>query len=153
MATTSLESVLQTFAEAESIWLITVRADGRPHGVPIWFVWYEGAAWVYSSAQTVHVRSMRRNPAVQLNTPETHETILIEGNAEVIDGVAHADARALAPLFLAKHGLDVFVEAERGPTVFVRIAPVVVKSWGKAGTARWILRDGAWVRDEKFKPF
>ena len=30
-------------------WLVTTKANGRPHAVAIWIVWSHGAAWFTSS--------------------------------------------------------------------------------------------------------
>src|SRR5262249_32264941 len=33
---------------ARTIWLATARPDGRPHAVPVWFVWLAGAVYTIS---------------------------------------------------------------------------------------------------------
>jgi F420H(2)-dependent biliverdin reductase len=59
-----------------NVWLATVRADGRPHLTPIWFVWHGGRMWVCTSAESVKTRNVRSNPNVMVS--------LEDGNAPVV---------------------------------------------------------------------
>jgi nitroimidazol reductase NimA-like FMN-containing flavoprotein (pyridoxamine 5'-phosphate oxidase superfamily) len=46
------------------IWLGTVRPDGRPHIVPVWFAWHDPMVLIHSMPKTAKVRDMRLSPAV-----------------------------------------------------------------------------------------
>src|SRR5215212_6156834 len=64
----------------------TVRADGRPHVVPIWFD-LDGDTFVFTAGETtVKARNMRRDPRVSLciddEEPPFH-FVLVEGTAEM----------------------------------------------------------------------
>ena len=48
------------------IWLGTVRPDGRPHNVPVWFAWHDPMVLVFSMPKTAKVRDVRLSPAVSL---------------------------------------------------------------------------------------
>ncbi len=66
--------------------LATVRADGRPHVVPIWFD-LDGETFVFTSGETtVKARNMRRDARVSLcvddEEPPFH-FVLVEGTAEM----------------------------------------------------------------------
>jgi PPOX class probable F420-dependent enzyme len=66
--------------------LATVRADGRPHVVPIWFD-LDGDTLVFTTGEnTVKGRNMRRDPRVSLCVDEEEPPfhfVLIEGTAEL----------------------------------------------------------------------
>jgi PPOX class probable F420-dependent enzyme len=47
------------------IWLSTVRPDGRPHLVPVWFLW-DGQTILIFSKPDQKIRNLRQNPAVML---------------------------------------------------------------------------------------
>ena len=32
----------------EMIWLVTVRRDGRPHSIPVWFLWESATLLIFS---------------------------------------------------------------------------------------------------------
>ena len=69
------------------MWLSSVRPDGRPHLVPIWFVW-DGAAILFFSKPTAQkVRNLRHNPQVMLaldSADEGEDVVLLEGRAELL---------------------------------------------------------------------
>jgi nitroimidazol reductase NimA-like FMN-containing flavoprotein (pyridoxamine 5'-phosphate oxidase superfamily) len=41
------------------IWLGTVRPDGRPHNVPVWFTWHDPMVLIFSMPKTAKVRDVR----------------------------------------------------------------------------------------------
>jgi PPOX class probable F420-dependent enzyme len=69
--------------------LATVRTDGRPHTVPIWFD-LEGDVLVFTTGEsTVKGRNMRRDPRVSLCIDEEEPPfhfVVIEGNSELTAG-------------------------------------------------------------------
>ena len=71
------------------VWLSSVRPDGSPHLVPIWFTWDGQALVVFSKPNAQKVRNLRANPAVMLALGEADEDFdvgLVEARAEVLDG-------------------------------------------------------------------
>ena len=69
------------------IWFNTVRADGRPHSVAVWFLWDGAQFLIFSQPKTQKVRNVRQNPHVVLaldNTDNGSDVIVIEGTAELI---------------------------------------------------------------------
>ena len=66
------------------IWFTTVRADGQPQPVPVWFLWDDGRFLIFSQPRTQKLRNIRANPKVSL-----HFNSDARGNAVVrFDGVA-----------------------------------------------------------------
>ncbi len=77
----------QRLRSAVIIWLNTVRADGRPHSVAVWFLWDGEQFLIFSQPKTQKVRNVRQNPHVVLaldNTANGSDVIVIEGTAELI---------------------------------------------------------------------
>jgi PPOX class probable F420-dependent enzyme len=68
------------------VWLSTVRPDGTPHLVPIWFSW-DGERLFVASKPTAHkVRNLRANPKLMLALGEPDEDFdvgLVEAEAEL----------------------------------------------------------------------
>lgn len=86
------------------IWLTTVRRDGRPHTVPIWFLWDGKTILILSQPDTVKIRILRTNPNITLaldGTREGGDVIVLEGRAEVL--TAHAGELPL-PDYFSKYG-------------------------------------------------
>jgi PPOX class probable F420-dependent enzyme len=68
------------------VWLSTVRPDGRPHLVPIWFSWDGERLFIASKPQARKVGNMRENPQVMLALGDAEEDFdvgLIEAHAEL----------------------------------------------------------------------
>jgi PPOX class probable F420-dependent enzyme len=68
------------------IWLTSVRPDGRPHIVPVWFLW-DGASFLIFSMPNQKVRNLREHPDVMLaldDTRQGEDVILIQGHAELL---------------------------------------------------------------------
>jgi len=73
------------------VWLSTVRPDGTPHIVPIWFSWDGASLLIASKPHAKKVANLRANPRVMLALGEPDEDFdvgLLEGVAEVLDGTA-----------------------------------------------------------------
>jgi len=75
------DSVDQFLIDAPVYWLVTTRADGRPHAVPVDGVWVDGAAFVGGDPATVHERNLRADPRVLLHTECGQSPVIVEGDA------------------------------------------------------------------------
>jgi len=91
MARLSQEEQDSFLSEARIAHFVTVRAGGRPHVAPVWFLWEKdtgkkGRAWVMADTSTVKVQNIKQNPAVALSiaTPDRPLSyLLLEGLARV----------------------------------------------------------------------
>jgi PPOX class probable F420-dependent enzyme len=73
------------------IWLSTVRPDGRPHLVPVWFLWDGATFLIFSQPKDLKLRNLRQNPNVVLaleTRAQGNEVVLIEGQAAVLENSA-----------------------------------------------------------------
>ena len=67
------------------IWMSTVRNDGRPHLIPIWFIWLDEKIYVATGAETQKFINLRYNQNVALALKDTMNVVLLEGEAHVAD--------------------------------------------------------------------
>ncbi len=70
-------------------WLSTVRPDGRPHLVPVWFLWHEGSILIFSQPNNQKVRNLRASPNVMIGLETINhgeDVVIIEGRAELLNG-------------------------------------------------------------------
>ncbi|HUC25628.1 MAG TPA: pyridoxamine 5'-phosphate oxidase family protein [Streptosporangiaceae bacterium] len=90
------------------VWLGTVRPDGRPHTVPVWFAWHDPLVLIFSMPRTVKVRNARLSPAVSLALDSAdggRDVVLAEGRVTVLSG---ADQH---PHFLAAKFRDKYAQS------------------------------------------
>lgn len=85
-------------------WLTTVRPDGRPVSVPVWFLLRDDETiLMYSQPTKVKLRNISHNPQVALGLDVTdigRDIIRIEGTAEHVPGFPAADQ---VPEYVAKY--------------------------------------------------
>ena len=88
-SSTLAASRIHRFLETEPVvWVSTVRPDGTPHLVPIWFWWDGEAMLVFSKPDAQKVRNLRANPSVMLALGDAEADFdvgLLEGRAELLD--------------------------------------------------------------------
>lgn len=75
-------------------WVASIHPDGRPHVMPVWGAWNQGAFWFSGSGRSRKILNLRNNPACTVTTDNAQEPVVVEGRAEIIDN------RALLAIFL-----------------------------------------------------
>jgi len=78
------ESAARRLDEARNVWLATVRPDGRPHLVPIWFV-ADGDRWYVCTAPgSIKARNLHSNPHLALALEDGDQPYIVEGQARPV---------------------------------------------------------------------
>ena len=75
--------------------LATVRADGRPHVVPIWFIHRNGKLWFTPRARSAWFDDLRKNPGVCCTIDESGgllRKVIARGTATIEHEVGNDDA-------------------------------------------------------------
>ena len=89
-------------------WVATVWPDGRPHLMPVWGVWSEGALWFSSSPGARKTRNLEARDDVVVATDDARRPVVVEGRAaRVVDGGTVA---AFTDLVNAKYGTELAVD-------------------------------------------
>lgn len=96
-------SVERQLRDEPVIWLATVRQDGQPQVVPVWFLWDGQHVLIYSLPRSQKVRNIQRNPRVSLHFNSdrwaSHVT-RFDGSAELVPDPPQVTA---VPAYLAKY--------------------------------------------------
>ncbi len=80
--------------DEEMAWLTTVRSDGQPQSVPVWFLWDGETFFVYSQPDQQKLKNIGRNPRVGLHlnaNARGGDIVRMEGSAEVVQDVPPAN--------------------------------------------------------------
>ena len=101
--TLAWDEVRGRLERAEHYWLATVRADGRPHVVPVDAVWLDGAFHFGGHPDTLHQRILRRNPSAAVHLESASHVVIAEGTAQWITP-SEALAGRLAAASKEKYG-------------------------------------------------
>jgi Pyridoxamine 5'-phosphate oxidase len=70
--------------KSHDYWVATVRADDRPHLMPVWAVWDGGALWFSSSVGSSKARNLARDRRCAIATDNAWEPVVVEGVAHVV---------------------------------------------------------------------
>ena len=105
------DDVERRLADAQLYWLVTVRADGRPHAVPLCGAWHDGAFAFCTGAAEQKMRNLEANSQVAVTAGplgadgwSSGKDIVVEGTAQ---RVTDEDAlRALADVWEEKYDGD-----------------------------------------------
>jgi PPOX class probable F420-dependent enzyme len=107
------------------IWLATVGRDGRPHAVPVWFLW-DGKSFLIYAVPGQKVRDIQANSkvALHLNTDPVGDDVVR------IDGTAKIDPRQ-APAYRVPNYVRKYREQIKGfdwtPKVFSNQYPFAIR--------------------------
>jgi PPOX class probable F420-dependent enzyme len=90
--------IAQRLQQDSIVWLTSVRPDGRPHAVAVWFLWQDDTILIFSKPKNQKLRNLRQNPNIVLALDNTHlgsDPITIEGTAQLLPA-GEADATLAA---------------------------------------------------------
>jgi PPOX class probable F420-dependent enzyme len=88
-------------------WLGTVRPDGRPHLVPVWFFWDGESVLVFTKPEWQKVRNLRQNPRATLALDDTKhggDVVIVEAEAELL---AQPSAEVVPPAYVEKYAAGI----------------------------------------------
>lgn len=127
----------ERLAGARNYWIATTRPDGRPHAMPVWGVWVDGALYFGTDRRSRRARNLATNRAVVVHLESGDDVVIVEGVAEEVRDptrLASVDKR-----YAAKYGVR-FADVPGEVSVW-SVRPRVAFAWQErdfAGSAtRW----------------
>jgi general stress protein 26 len=109
-----------------TLWIATVRPDGRPHLTPVWFVWQDGKLYIAIGTNTQKFSNLQSNQSVAMALPDTDNVLIFEGHARVVD---HETTVSIAELFDDKFDWD-FRYDQTADWRLIQVTPNKVHAWG-----------------------
>jgi Pyridoxamine 5'-phosphate oxidase len=65
--------------KSRNYWICTTRPDGRPHSIPVWGFWFEGALYFGTARSTRKSRNLAHNPAISVHLESGDDVVILEG--------------------------------------------------------------------------
>jgi PPOX class probable F420-dependent enzyme len=125
----------EQLAKSRTYWISTARSDGRPHTMPVWGAWVEGAFWFGTGEGTQKARNLQRNPYCTICTDDAENAVILEGIAKITPAGGAVYQRVMKA-YRQKYKTEV---PEDSPVFRVaprRVFGLIEKSFPKSAT-RW----------------
>lgn len=90
------------FPTERNIWLATVRPDGRPHLIPIWYVVHAEVYYICTAPGSVKARNIAHNARVTLALEDGDKPFIVEGEASPVEAPS-----AVIAAFKSKYDWDI----------------------------------------------
>ena len=87
-----------------NVWLATVRPNGKPHLVPVWFVWLSGKIYICIQPESVKARNIESQPRVSVALENGDKPVIAEGVARFVPAPFPSEVNAA---FKAKYDWDI----------------------------------------------
>ena len=108
-----------------TIWVATVKYNGRPHLTPVWFVWLQERLYICIQADSQKHANIYHNPSIALALPDTEGVVIFEGEANAAPREA---VEILAGYFFNKYEWD--FRYEEGDWRLIEVTPYKSLAWG-----------------------
>ena len=113
-------------AQSRNYWICTSRPDGRPHSIPVWGFWIDGALYFGTGRSSRKARNLAYNAAVSIHLDSGDDVVILEGNAVEIDLSDKSQLKKLDAASRAKYKMPMVVGPEN---VLYSVRPRVVLAW------------------------
>ena len=92
-----------------NVWLATTRPDGRPHLVPIWFVWFEDEIYILTTLSSVKAKNLLASPRASLALENGNQPMIAECTARRLETPYTPE---LVSAFWSKYAWDITTDGE-----------------------------------------
>lgn len=67
-----------------SIWVSTTRPNGRPHAVPVWYIWDDSQLYFISGQNLQKSKNLAHQPWVVVHAGDGDDVIILEGPVDIV---------------------------------------------------------------------
>ena len=116
--------------------IATLRADGSPHAVPVWYRWDGNSVSIWTGPDRAWVRNLHRDPRVAFTAQQAqppYGAVIIRGRADIsVPGAdVRADIRHIASRYLPADECDSYIATWPQLRTIVRVHPSAVRGWSR----------------------
>jgi PPOX class probable F420-dependent enzyme len=112
-------ALLEFIAERHLATLVTQRADGSPHAVPVGFMMHQGNVWVITSAASVKAKNAARGGRASVTQIDGPRWVTLEGSVRLltdatsVSAAVDAYARRYRPPKVREDRVVIEIEVDR----------------------------------------
>jgi len=129
----------ERLAKSRNYWACTARPDGRPHSIPVWGFWIDGALYFGTARASRKARNLAQNAAVSIHLESGDDVVIVEGNAVEVDPSDKPTFEKVNAASHAKYKMPLVVMPE---TLLYSVRPHRVLAWTEKefpkNATRWI---------------
>ena len=118
--------VEKRLAKSRNYWVCTTRPDGRPHSIPVWGFWIDGAVYFGTARASRKAANLAHNPAVSVHLESGDDVVILEGTAMEVDLANKPTLKKLDGASRAKYKMPLMVVPD---SVVYSVRPRVVLAW------------------------
>ncbi|HWE63990.1 MAG TPA: pyridoxamine 5'-phosphate oxidase family protein [Chloroflexota bacterium] len=74
----------EQLAQARNYWICTTRPDGRPHAMPVWGLWLDGAFYFATDPRSQKGRNLAASPQIVVHLESGDNVVILEGVVEQV---------------------------------------------------------------------
>lgn len=115
----------------------TVRSDGSPHLVPVWYRYDGHVVYIWTDQDRLWVKNVRRDSRVAFSVQEEHPpfaAVILRGHADVLTGNDDAisdEIQRITARYIPAPDVASYIQGWAGLQTIVQIRPTKITSWGR----------------------
>lgn len=129
------QSEIDTFLSEPNIAVVATAApSGKPHAMPIWYLWRDGKVLFHTGGDSKKMRNLRANDRISIvvdTKVAPYKVVVIEGKAKELPGDKSL-AREIAIHYLGEKQGERYASQSTEPGTLVEVIPTRVISWDYA---------------------
>jgi general stress protein 26 len=106
-------------------WIVSADPEGRPHAMPVWGLWLDGAVWFSSDRASRKARNIAGRSGIVVHLESGDEVVVVKGVAEEV--TQRAALEPFARAYQEKYGFGMDLDQPIGPVY--RVRPRAVLGW------------------------
>jgi|SRR5579859_892924 len=116
----------ERLAISRNYWICSTRPDGRPHSIPVWGFWLDGAFYFGTARSSRKSRNLARNPAISVHLDSGDDVVILEGGAVEVDLSDKLIFKKLDAASRAKYKMPLMIVPD---SVVYSVRPRTVLAW------------------------
>jgi PPOX class probable F420-dependent enzyme len=134
MAQMTPEQLTAFLVEPNIAHFVTVRADGSPHAVPLWYEYVDGDFYIFTPSTSFKLKNLARDLHMTLSIAseaKPYRYVVANGTAEILEGDVGERVVSIASRYEGAEGGAAYYESlkQRFKVVVIKLTPTHSREW------------------------